>query len=126
MHGNLVIIFYQATAVLEGCITLSLHSLPDSVYPWRVLRCTGDQQMGETHTEKGTRWKVRRGRSTNHVHGTHTHTPRPTRTRARPRHSVPGKDKDTVSPHPHVTTHMPTIQETPVQFLGWEDLLEKG
>lgn len=59
----------------------------------------------ETHTEKGTRWKVRRGRSTNHVHGTHTHTPRPTRTRARPRHSVPGKDKDTVSPHPHVTTH---------------------
>lgn len=62
MHGNLVIIFYQARAVLEGCITLSLHSLPDSVYPGRVLRCTGDQQMGEDSGLRGgldfTDWEM--------------------------------------------------------------------
>ena len=50
------------------------------------------------------------GRAEGRIHkpcarNAHTHTPRPTRTRARPLHSVPGKDKDTVSPHPHVTTH---------------------
>ena len=25
-----------------------------------------------------------------------------------------------------LTKNLPTLQETPVQFLGWEDALEKG
>ena len=48
--------------VLEGCITLTLHSLLDPVCPWRVLRYTGDQQMGEDSGLRGgldfTDWEM--------------------------------------------------------------------
>lgn len=53
------------------------------------------------HTDTSTCRKGQRGTATSHVRGTHAHT---TDVHAR-RHSVHSKDKDTVSPHPHITTH---------------------
>lgn len=53
------------------------------------------------HTDTSTCRKGQRGTATSHVQGTHAHT---TDVHAR-RHSVHSKDKDMVSPHPHITTH---------------------
>ena len=38
---------------------------------------------------------------------------------------IPGTDKYWASLLPQLAKNPPVIQKTPIQFLGWEDLLQK-